>query len=90
MSSPSLTSRRDAIAACLVAALALVACGTLLAAAVLTPAPPAVLPLLALVCLGCPTAFAWSLPASFAGLRAMEAMRRQLDRLPETQHPLGL
>jgi hypothetical protein len=90
VSSPSLTTRRDAIAACGVAVLALVTCATLMTAAVLAPAPAAVLPLLAIVCVGCPIAFAWSLPASLARLRAMEALRRQLARLPETQHPLGL
>ena len=90
MSPPCLIRRRHPIVAFLVAGLALVISAALLTAAVLAPAPPAVLPLVVLVCLGCPIAFAWSLPASLARLRAMEMLRRQLDRLPETQHPLGL
>src|SRR4051794_35061882 len=96
-----LPTRRDAIASCVVAALTLIACAALLIGTVLVPAPVAVLPLVTLVCLGTPLALAWSLPVSFAVLRAtrqhenarakaMAGLRRQLDRLPETQHPLGL
>src|SRR3954454_15504887 len=96
-----LPTRRDAIASCVVAALTLIVCAAVLIATVLAPAPVAVLPLVTLVCLGSPLALGWSLPASFAVLRAtrehenaradaMEALRRQLDRLPETRHPLGL
>jgi hypothetical protein len=75
-------------------------CGALLCAAALVPAPPVVLPLLAVVCIGCPMAAAWELPAAVAALRrtgvraldprSVEALRRQIDDLPETQHPLGL
>jgi cation transport ATPase len=96
-----LPSRRNAIATCLVAALTLLVCAALLIGAVLAHAPAAVLPLVALVCVGCPLALGWSLPASIAILRATEehhdartravhALRSQLDRLPETRHPLGL
>jgi hypothetical protein len=74
----------------------------LLCAAALVPAPPAVLPLLVVVCVGCPMAAACELSGAIACLRrgaggagaldsrALEALRRQLDALPETQHPLGL
>lgn len=75
-------------------------CAGLLAAAALVPAPPAALPLLVIVCVGCPMAAACELPAALARLRqparraldsrALDALRRQLDALPETQHPLGL
>ena len=101
MSPRPFPNRRDASALCVVAALSLLACAGLLIAAVLAPAPPAVLPLLVFVCLGCPLALGWSLPASLAVLRAareheddrarvMDTLRRQLDRIPETRHPLGL
>ena len=79
--------------ACLVAALTIAACALLLAAAVLAPAPIAVLPLVTAVCIGCPLVLGWSLPPSVTvlrGDRALRALRRGLDRLPETKHPLGL
>jgi hypothetical protein len=68
-------------------------CGTLDGAAAVVPAPPVVLlGVLALSLLGAtiagvviPTAF-----AALRGARAVEAMRRHLDELPETSHPLGL
>lgn len=85
-----LPTRREAYAACLVGLAAALGCSVLLAAAVLTPAPAAVLPLVAAVCIGCPMAFGWSLPPSIAVLRATRSLRRHLDRLPETPHPLGL
>ena len=76
-------------------------CATLLTAAALVPAPPAVLPLLVIIGIGCPMVAAYELPRALAGLRrpmrsravdsrALAALRRQLDALPETQHPLGL
>ena len=102
-----LPTRRHARAACLLAAAALVACAGLLSGAVLASAPAGVIPLVAIVCIGCPLVLAWSLPASIAVLRItrsrrdeddvhpldrreLKALRRSLDRLPETQHPLGL
>lgn len=77
-------------------------CAGVLCAAALVPAPPVVLPLLVVVCVGSPMAAALELPGAIAGLRrgagragaldarSVEALRRQLDALPETQHPLGL
>lgn len=69
-------------------------------ASVLVPAPPDVLPLVVAVCIGCPMFAAWDLPAAVASLRAERArlgaraalarLRRNLDELPETDHPLGL
>ena len=103
-----LPTRRHARAACLLAAAALVVCAGLLSGAVLASAPAGVLPLVTIVCIGCPLLLAWSLPASIAVLRftrsrrddadaphpldrrEIRALRRSLDRLPETQHPLGL
>lgn len=82
-----------------VAATALV-CAGLLAAAALVPAPPVVLPFIALVCIGSSMVAGHELPVAIAGLRrtlpraldheALDALRRQLDQLPETPHPLGL
>ena len=66
-------------------------CGALLAAAMLVPAPTAVLPFVIVTCLGCPMAAAWELAHAVAAVRDPHAeLRRELDRLPETQHPLGL
>jgi len=98
MTSP-LPTRRQAYATCVLAALTLVGCAGLIVAAVLAPAPPLVVPLVAAVCIGCPLGVAWSLPRAIATLRhsrparldrsALDALRRTLDRLPETDHPLG-
>jgi len=78
----------------------LVICSGLLTAAVLVPAPPAVVPLIVAACIGCPMLAAVQLPALVAALRAgrmrrcapaarlLADMRRYLRQLPETQHPL--
>ena len=96
-----LPTRRQAYLSCLAAAVTAVVCACLLALAVLVPAPPLVLPLVVAICIGCPMALAWNLPISIAVLRAtsgrvgavdsrmLKRMRRTLDRLPETEHPLG-
>ena len=92
----SLPTRRQAAGACVLVALAVLACAGLMSAAVEVPAPAAVIPLLVVVCIGVPMLLAWSLPAAISVLvrneeaRALKAMRRHLDRLPETKHPLGL
>jgi hypothetical protein len=75
-------------------------CAALLGAAALVPAPAEVLPLVIASCLACPMLVAFELSASVAELRdrrigitergAVEELRRQLRRLPETRHPLGL
>jgi hypothetical protein len=62
-------------------------------AAVLAPAPAAVLPLLLLTCIGGPILAAseatrWAPVLRRA--RHLERHRRALDALPETEHPLGL
>ena len=68
-------------------------CGTLAAAAALVPAPPAVmLGVIAMSLLGATTSGVM-LPGALASLRdaqALHALRRHLDDLPETPHPLGL
>jgi hypothetical protein len=91
---------------CAVAAVAAIIGGGLLCAAILVPAPPAVLPLLGLVCVGLPMLAAWELARTHAALggilralrrgrrgrpldeRALNDLRRALERLPETAHPL--
>lgn len=67
------------------------------AAAILTPAPAGVVPLVVLICIGCPMFAASEAPRALASMRADRAarralvtLRRNLDRLPEIEHPLGL
>jgi hypothetical protein len=66
-------------------------------ASVLAPAPAGALPLVVVICVGCPLFAAWEAPAALAAVRAhrergdaLSRMRETLDRLPETEHPLGL
>jgi hypothetical protein len=91
--------RRQAILTCVFSALAVAVSAGLLSAAALMKVPPAVLPLLACVCIGAPMLAAWELRQTVGALRrrrapldsmALASMRRFLDELPETQHPLGL
>jgi len=92
----AIPTRREAKATCALSALAVFASAALMTAATLAPAPLAVLPLLVVVCIGCPLAVAWQLPLAIAVMRAtepagesLERLRRNLARLPETEHPLG-
>jgi hypothetical protein len=68
----------------------------LCAAAILAPAPAAVVPLVALICVGCPIFATWEVAQAFAALRAaggrkaVAMLRKSLDQLPEVEHPLGL
>jgi hypothetical protein len=92
-------TRRQASLTRLFCALAVIASGALFTAAALVPAPPSVLPLVLAVCIGGPMLAAWEL-RSTTGVRrrdrnapdpdAVARLRRQLEALPETQHPLGL
>ena len=69
------------------------ACTGLIAAAALLSAPPAVLPLLVLVCIAGPMLAAIELAhlaPHLRGLRSLARHRRALEALPETEHPLGL
>jgi hypothetical protein len=100
MSPRPLPTRRQAIFGCVFVALTVLTCAGLVSAAVLVPAPAAVVPFLVATCIGCPMRAALDLPASLAVLRAgrrtrgdarlLADMRRHLRQLPETQHPLGL
>jgi hypothetical protein len=93
-----LFTRREAIAACVFAAVAALCSAGLCAAAVLMHPPVAVIPLLVIVCVGSPVYGTWQLPYAIAALRAgrgeshrraIASLRRSLDRLPEVEHPLG-
>jgi hypothetical protein len=73
------------------AALTAVVCAGLLIAAALVPAPVAVLPLVVVACLGCPMVAAYELARTRAAVGDPAGeLRRELDRLPETPHPLDL
>ena len=85
--------RRHVLLTLISVVVTVIVCTGLLGAAVLVPAPPAALALVVLVCIGCPMVAAWELSrvtAAQAGPLDLRELRRQLDRLPETQHPLGL
>jgi len=90
---------------CAFAGLAVLTCAALFTAAALVPAPPAVLPLVVVVCIAAPMAAAWELRGAISSFRradrdadvdqpldsrTLTALRRHLAQLPETQHPLGL
>jgi hypothetical protein len=78
----------------------LLASAALVTIAVLAPAPPVALPMIVATCIALPMVAAWEMPRSVVVLRAavasargrrhVEQLRRELDRLPETRHPLGL
>jgi hypothetical protein len=95
--------RRDVVVGCALTATTAAISGSLLAAAVLVPAPAAVLPLVAIVAVGCPMFAVWELARRIGPRRegeggaearldaeALRELRRALARLPETRHPLGL
>jgi hypothetical protein len=79
----------------LVAALAVLSSLAICAAAILAHAPAAAVPLVALVCVGCPIFATWEMPIALASLRAqrgrdaLATLRKSLDKLPEVEHPLG-
>lgn len=68
----------------------------LCATAILARAPSAVVPLVALICVGCPIFASWEVPVAVSALRAershkaLAMFRKSLDQLPEVEHPLGL
>ena len=96
MSVSLLMARRDALLHCAYAALVTVACVGVLTAAAIAPAPEVVQPFIVVTCVGFAMLVASEVPGSLAVLRAtrrsaaLDALRRQLDELPETEHPLGL
>lgn len=66
------------------------------AAAIVAPAPTAVVPLVVVISVGCPIFAVWEVPGAIASMRAeregdkaLAMLRRSLAQLPETEHPLG-
>jgi hypothetical protein len=75
--------------------LSIMASAGLCVAAIAVPAPTAVAPLVAMVCVGAPVFAGWeahtailTLRAQRLSARAVSAFRRRLAELPETDHPL--
>jgi hypothetical protein len=86
----TLSPRHRIVLASAALVLITIVCGMLLAAAALVPAPPAVLPFVILACLGCPMSATFEVAHAVAVVREPRTqLRRELDRLPETPHPLG-
>jgi hypothetical protein len=85
-------TRRQAIARIAFAVLVALSCAGLVSAAALVPAPPAVLPLVAIVSVVGPMVVTGELHAGIKALqrrrRALAMLRRHLAQLPETSHPL--
>ena len=100
MSGRSIPPPRRSLLLCVSAALTALLCGALLTAAALVPAPAPVVPLLVVIGIGCPMAAAWDLSEAIAdvrdrrrlarGARAHQRFHRELQALPEREHPLGL
>lgn len=91
-------TRRQATFVCIHAALTVLVCSGLCAAAILFAAPAAVVPLIVGCCVGLPMLASWRLPEALNVLRLRAAtadpltlreLRRALAELPETEHPLG-
>jgi hypothetical protein len=87
-----LRKHRHLLLSVLAAAFTALACAGLLTAAILVPAPAPVLVLVVAVSIGLPMRATWDLSRVAAAASRLDPaeLRRQLDRLPETQHPLGL
>jgi hypothetical protein len=78
---------------CVLAALGALACGGLFIVAAVGIGPAVVLPFLMAASLAGTVITAYELPVAIAELRHTRAamrFRRELERLPETEHPLGL
>ena len=68
---------------------ALFASSVLVAAALVTP-PITAVPAIALACIGAPMAATFELARAFSAVREPhDRLRRELEQLPEVQHPLG-
>jgi hypothetical protein len=96
MITPTRLTRSRPHVVLLVAAVTWLLSVALCMAAILAPAPSAVVPLVALIAIGAPLFAGWDAPIAIAYLRsrrsagrAMSALRRALAQLPETEHPRG-
>jgi uncharacterized membrane protein AbrB (regulator of aidB expression) len=100
MSTRPLTSRLECVFVCAFVLVLCVVCAGLVSAAALVPAPPVVVPFISGICVGCAFAAGIELPSTISVLRDptlgrlrgrhISRLRRDLDRLPQTDHPLGL
>ncbi len=91
-------TRRQALLVCGHAALTVLACSVLCAAAILLAAPAAVVPFIVGCCIGLPILASWRLPEAIGVLRLsaraadsalVAELRRALSQIPETEHPFG-
>jgi hypothetical protein len=83
-------SRRRLLLSAASAALTALTCACLISAAALVPAPATVLPFLVVACVAGPMAATFDLASAVHQVNEPRAaLRRELDRLPETPHPLG-
>jgi hypothetical protein len=88
----------QAVVTCASAVLTALLCAGLMIAAALNRPPTALLPIIVGACVSFPMLAAWEAAPSIAILhgrrrthrRVMSQLRRELDALPETRHPLGL
>jgi hypothetical protein len=93
---PARRMRRPSLVV-LAAALTALISAAVCVAAILAPAPAAAVPLVVVVCIGCPMFAGWNVPIAVASMRtdraagkALAKLQRNLDQLPEVEHPLGL
>jgi hypothetical protein len=94
---PRLFTRGEVVSACVLAVVSALCSAGLVAAAIVLHPPAAIVPVLVIVCVGSPVFGTWELPLAITALRAKRAghrhalamLRRTLDELPETDHPLG-
>ena len=96
LSAPRWHSRSEPALVLFAALMTVVTSAVLLTAAILAPAPEAVIPFVVIVSIGCPVLASWQIPPVIAPLRAkrfttraLSQMHRGLAQLPETEHPLG-
>lgn len=90
------TTRSEPHLVLVVALLTAVISMAICAAAILAPAPAAVVPLVVTICVGAPVFAGWEAPLALASVRAersrrtaLARLRHSLDQLPEVEHPLG-
>jgi len=99
MRSTSVPTRRQVLLVAVAVVMTVLVCGGLLTAAALVPAPTVVLPFIVVSCVGLPTIASLELRRSLlrsgaarwrrgSDAKLLAEMRRYLEQLPETTHPL--
>jgi hypothetical protein len=95
-SAPRRRTRSEPVLVLLAALMTIITSAVLVGAAILAPAPAAVVPIVVIVSIGCPVLASWQIPPVVATLRAkrfatraLSQLHRALAQLPETEHPLG-